>query len=59
MNEMKIVSYSFSSSVIEYNTNEKLLRAWSGARFYKNQQIDTCISISDAGRLKIVKQLLN
>ena len=33
----KIVSYSFSSSVIEYNSNEKLLEAWSGARFYKNQ----------------------
>ena len=25
MNEIKIVSYSFSSSVIEYNSNEKLL----------------------------------
>ena len=37
MNEIKIVSYSFSSSVIEYNSNEKLLKAWSGARFYKNQ----------------------
>ena len=24
MNEIKIVSYSFSSSVIEYNSNEKL-----------------------------------
>ena len=33
----KIVSYSFSSSVIEYNSNEKLLEAWSEARFYKNQ----------------------
>ena len=32
-------SYSFSSSVIlmEYISNEKLLKAWSGARFYKNQ----------------------
>ena len=37
MNEIKIVSISFSSSVIEYNSNEKLLEAWSGARFYKNQ----------------------
>ena len=37
MNEIKIVSYSFSSSVIEYNSNEKLWEAWSGARFYKNQ----------------------
>ena len=37
MNEIKIVSYSFSSSVIEYNSNEKLLKAWSRARFYKNQ----------------------
>ena len=27
MNEIKIVSYSFSSSVIEYNSNEKLLKA--------------------------------
>ena len=27
MNEIKIVSYSFSSSVIEYNSNEKLLEA--------------------------------
>ena len=32
----KIVSYSFSSSVIEYNSNEKLLKVWSGA-FTKNQ----------------------
>ena len=39
MNEIKIVSYSFSSSVIEYNSNEKLLKAWSGARFYKNQHM--------------------
>ena len=37
MNEIKIVAYSFSSSVIQYNSNEKLLKAWSGARFYKNQ----------------------
>ena len=37
MNEIKIVSYSFSWSAIEYNSNEKLLEAWSGARFYKNQ----------------------
>ena len=37
MNEIKIVSYSFSSQVIEYNSNEKLFDAWSGARFYKNQ----------------------
>ena len=37
MNEIKIVSFSFSSSVLEYNSNEKLLEAWSGARFYKNQ----------------------
>ena len=29
--------YSFSSSVIEYKSNEKLIKAWSGARFYKNQ----------------------
>ena len=27
LNEIKIVSYSFSSSVIEYNSNEKLLKA--------------------------------
>ena len=27
MNEIKIVSYSLSSSVIEYNSNEKLLKA--------------------------------
>ena len=27
MNEIKIVSYSFSSSVIEYNSNGKLLEA--------------------------------
>ena len=27
MNEIKIVSYSFSSPVIEYNSNEKLLKA--------------------------------
>ena len=39
LNEIKIVSYSFSSSVtvIENNSNEKPLEAWSGARFYKNQ----------------------
>ena len=37
MNEIKIVSYSFSSSVIEYNSNEKLSKPWSGARFYKIQ----------------------
>ena len=37
MNELEIVSYAFSSSVIEYNSNEKLLEAWSGACFYKNQ----------------------
>ena len=37
MNEIKIVIYSFSSSEIEYNSNEKLEEAWSGARFYKNQ----------------------
>ena len=37
MNELEIVSYAFSSSVIEYNINEKLLEAWSGACFYKNQ----------------------
>ena len=42
MNEIKKASYSFSSSVIEYitteyNSNERLLEAWSGARFYKNQ----------------------
>ena len=36
-NGIKTVSYSFSSSVIKYNSNEKLLEAWSGARFYKNQ----------------------
>ena len=29
MNEIKIVSYSFSSSVIEYNSNEKLLKQGS------------------------------
>ena len=27
MNVIKIVSYSFSSSVIEYNSNEKLFKA--------------------------------
>ena len=27
MNEIKIVSYSFSSSLIEYNSNGKLLKA--------------------------------
>ena len=37
MNEIKIVSYSFSPSVTEYNSNEKLLEAWREARFYKNQ----------------------
>ena len=37
MNEIKNVSYSFSSSVIEYNSNENLLKAWSRARFFKNQ----------------------
>ena len=31
MNEIKIVSYSFSSSVVEYNSNEKLLKVLSGA----------------------------
>ena len=40
MNEIKIVSFSFSSSVIEYNSNEKILEAWSGTRFYKNQDYD-------------------
>ena len=35
--EIKIVSYSFSSPVIEYNSNGKLLKVWSGVRFYKNQ----------------------
>ena len=37
LNEIKIVYYLFSSSVIENNSNEKLLEAWSGARFYTNQ----------------------
>ena len=37
MKEIKIVSYSFSSSVIEYNSNEKLIETWSGSHFYKNQ----------------------
>ena len=37
LNEIKIVYYLFSSSVIENNSNEKLLEAWSGVRFYKNQ----------------------
>ena len=41
MNEIKIVFYSFLSSEIEYNSNGKLLEAWSGASFYKNQQKST------------------
>ena len=39
MNEIKIVFYSFSSSVIEYNSNEKLLKGGSGARFYKKHDM--------------------
>ena len=39
MNEIKIVSYSFSSSVKEYNLNEKLLEVLSGARIKENQHI--------------------
>ena len=35
MNEIKIVSYSFSSSVKEYNSNEKLLRHEAGLVFAK------------------------
>ena len=39
MKEIKMVSYSFSSSVIEYNSNEKLFEAWSWARFYKKSTL--------------------
>ena len=45
MNEIKIVSYSFLSSVMEYNSNEKLLETWSGARFDK-RKLDTVDKIA-------------
>lgn len=34
-NEIQIVLYLFSSSPIEYNSDEKEFKAWSGTRIYK------------------------